>query len=239
MQRWKYRSVWAIALLGLLVYVTAEATVKPGRGKPKIHLSPEVFDFGYMPPNAKVTYRYWLANIGSDTLVVTDVKPQCGCTTVPLPGNRIGPSDSVALDLVLDAKNIIGVINKSVTIYSNDSTQNPTVIYFTARVQSPDSTVAVSPPSALLETIDKSAEVITLTNHTQGPYRVQVKSPPSPYIAYEMSSDVAEPGAAITITLRRTKQTPVGPFLTSLTLMLDGSYPHPVTIPIRGIGYVE
>jgi len=227
----------AFFLVGVLLVLSSSTHAKPGR--PKLKLSPSVFDFGYIPQGFKVANRYWLANVGADTLLVSAVKPQCGCTTAPLKKNRIAPGDSVPLDLVFDSKNITGVINKKVTIFSNDSARDSTEIFFTARVQDPDSTLLVEPRFAAFPSIDKRKESITLTNNTESEYRVRLAAPPPEFIKCELSGDRLLPGSSISVILTRGKGAPVGVYETSITLWFDGPIPHPISIPIKGTGYIE
>ena len=208
-------------------------------GRPKLKLTPTAFDFGYMPQGFKVTNRYWVANTGTDTLLVSEVKPLCGCTTAPLKKNRIAPGDSVSLDVVFDSKNITGGVNKKVTIFTNDLTQNPAEISFTVRVQDRDSIMTVKPRFATFLAIDKRKDSIALTNNTLSEYKVRLAAPPPEFIKCEFSSDRVLPGGSISLTLTRGKGAPVGEYETSITLWLDGPLPYPLSIPIKGVGYIE
>jgi hypothetical protein len=217
--------------------ISQSAAARPGRAK--LRLTPVVFDFGYMPQGFKVTSRYWMANAGADTLIVSAVKPQCGCTAVPLKRNRVAPGDSVSLDLVFDSKNMNGLVNKKVTILSNDATRDSADIFFTARVQDIDSTLSVVPRFATFVSIDKRKESITLTNRSRSECRVRLAAPPPEFITCEFSSDHLLPGGSVSVILARGKGAPVGEFETSITLWIDGPIPYPVSIPIKGLGYVE
>ena len=39
------------------------------------------YDFGSIAKGSSVTHSYWLDNNGMDTLVITKIKPTCGCTS--------------------------------------------------------------------------------------------------------------------------------------------------------------
>jgi hypothetical protein len=208
-------------------------------GRAKLKLTPGIFDFGYIPQGFKVTARYWLANTGKDTLLISTVKPQCGCTTAPLKRDRISPADSVPLDVVFDSKNITGVINKKVTIVSNDATRDSAEIFFTGRVESKDSVITVEPRFATFIEIDKRKEIIKLSNNSPVDYRVQLAAPPPDFIKCELSSNHLSQHGSMLVTLTRSKGSPVGEYETSITLLLDAPVPHPISIPIKGLGYIE
>ena len=218
------------------------ALVNPGEvkaAKPVIRTTPEFYDFGHVPDGHKVFCRYWLANDGDDTLIVSSVKPQCGCTTVPLPKDRLAPSDSVPLDLSFDSKNMKGLVNKAVRIWSNDSTKAPAIIYFMARVNDPERVIEVTPSAASLTSIDKLEQIIELSNTSNVGYTVAFASPPPPFLNCELSSDSLAPKAAVSLRLTVGKGAPLGDYSTSLTLRLEGDIPYVLTIPVRGVGYME
>lgn len=43
--------------------------------KGKMELSDDVFDFGFLPKQSKVSHTFWLHNIGLDTLEIITIKP--------------------------------------------------------------------------------------------------------------------------------------------------------------------
>jgi len=206
---------------------------------PKIRTIPETFDFGYVPEGESVSHRYWLSNDGDDTLRIELVKPQCGCTTVPLPTDRLAPSDSIPLDLSFDSKNIRGRVNKAVRVWSNDSTLYPAVIYFTADVADSAQTIIANPPVASLTTIDNPHQVIELSNLTHSAYRVGLATAPPPFLNCEFAHDSVAAGQTLTLTITPGPGAPLGEYRTSITLQCEGELSFPLTIPIRGIGYMQ
>lgn len=233
------RSIPFGTLLILTLVLSAAGQVSAKAGRAKLRIAPDMFDFGYIPPGFKVTNKYWLVNDGADTLVVAAVKPQCGCTAAPLTKDRVSPKDSVPLDVVFDTKNITGVINKKVTVVSNSSTGDSTVLYFTGRIEATDTILAIEPRAALFTEIDKRKEIIKLRNISRGEFRVRLAAPPPGFIECSLSADLLPPGGSMTVTLTRGKGTPVGEYVASVTLVCDAPIPLSVSIPIKGLGYVE
>jgi hypothetical protein len=232
------RTIFNIASL-LLVVAASLCLPLAGAAAPIISTTPATFDFGYVPEGQTVFHRYWLANQGDDTLVVEMVKPQCGCTTVPLPKDRLAPADSVPLDLSFDSKNIKGRVNKAVRIWSNDSTQYPAIIYFSANVSDSAQLIVATPPIASLVSIDNPLQVIELSNASKNSYRVWLAAPLPPFLNCEFSNDSLPPGGTITLTLTTGEGVPLGDYRASLTVQCDGDVPFPMTIPIKGVGYFQ
>jgi len=79
------------------------------------------FDFGFIPQNSKINCDFWLKSTGSDTLIITRVKPGCGCTKAPLKKSVLSPGDSTQLEIIFDSKKYKGKSSKSIRIYSNAS----------------------------------------------------------------------------------------------------------------------
>jgi hypothetical protein len=234
-------NIYCLAMLmtlGSILGVWMPAVNAHAKG-PKIRTQPEIFNFGYLPEGYTVFYRYWVVNDGDDTLDIVDVKPQCGCTTVPLPSNRIAPADSMPLDLSFDSKNMKGVVNKLVRIWSNDTTLYPAIIYFTARVAEEPPSMALTPAAVHLESIDKVEQTIRFENKSDRPYTYQLLSPLPDYLSFEIPADTIPPGSDIEALVTVGEDAPLGRYETSLTLMLTGADTHPVTIPIRGIGFMR
>lgn len=211
--------------------------------QPKIRFSEEIFDFGYTPEGLKAQHRYWLANDGDETLLIQRVRPTCGCTTVPLPTDRISPGDSVPLDLVFDTQKFKGKVHKSVRIESNEkirndsTTTNQRKIYFTAHVGGKDEFVTVEPVSAYLDTIGKFEQAIEIINNSDTTVNVRITSPPPSFMTLEFPAYVVPANGRLVGILRAGEKTPIGEYTGSLTLELAGARRFSVTVPIYGVGY--
>lgn len=224
---------------GLLLAAFCALVPRSAGAAPKISATPMTFDFGYMPEGQTVTHRYWLANRGDDTLVIVEVKPQCGCTTVPLPTDHLAPSDSIPLDLSFDSKNIRGRVNKAVRIWSNDSTLYPATIYFTGAVADSAQTIFADPPVASLTSIDNPHQIIELTNTSDEAFRLGLAAPAPPFLHCEFSSDSIGAGGSATLKIVSGEGTPLGEYRTSITLQFTGHLLYPLTIPVKGVGYMQ
>ncbi len=61
---------------GILAAVTTVLLMTGGvDAAPRMTISDSLFDFGYVPQNAKVSHVFWLYSTGDDTLKVIKVSP--------------------------------------------------------------------------------------------------------------------------------------------------------------------
>lgn len=67
------------------------------------------------PLKATVTIR----NAGDEVLIISQVKPTCGCTTAPISKDTLKPKETATLDITLKVSHS-GAVSKTIKIYAND-----------------------------------------------------------------------------------------------------------------------
>ena len=78
------------------------------------------YDFGRIPSRKPVEYNVTIRNIGTDTLVLKEVKAGCGCTTPKYRSNeKIAPGKSTFITLGFNG-DATGQFERTVDIYFND-----------------------------------------------------------------------------------------------------------------------
>lgn len=103
--------------------------------QPKIEIvGGKEFNFNDMYVGTKAEKKITIKNIGKDTLVINNVQASCGCTATLLSDKIIPPKKTATLNIGFDSKGFYGKVQKTVTIYSNDSLNTPLTINFTANV---------------------------------------------------------------------------------------------------------
>ena len=86
---------------------------------PEITLGQDVFDFGTVSLSKDTLIAsFYFKNTGSDTLVIENVRPSCGCTVADFSKNPILPGEGGVIILKY-SRTTEGPINKSATILSN------------------------------------------------------------------------------------------------------------------------
>ena len=92
-------------------------------------------DFGDAYTGTKVDRVITIRNIGKDTLTITDVKAQCGCTAALMTTKQIAAGDSGKLSISFDTHNYGGSkATKQVYVSSNDTSQPKLTITFNVNV---------------------------------------------------------------------------------------------------------
>ena len=80
----------------------------------------EVYDFGKSNQGDVLTHTFKLTNTGTDTLIISNIETQCGCTNATIDKKILLPGESTSVTLTLNT-NVLqkGITAKKVTIYSN------------------------------------------------------------------------------------------------------------------------
>lgn len=112
-----------IIIITLLVIICYKSSAQP-----KALLINKEKNWGDVHYQVDLTTTIFIKNIGTDTLKILDIKPGCGCTTIPGYSNNIKPGDTAKITVDLNIKTFNGEITKSVSILTND-TENQKLVY--------------------------------------------------------------------------------------------------------------
>ncbi|WBV61915.1 DUF1573 domain-containing protein [Chryseobacterium camelliae] len=115
--------------------VSAETTA-PVSNQPltTIALSESNFDFGQIKKGDKVEHVYEVTNTGTNPLVISEVKPGCGCTAPDFTKEPIMPGKKGKITLHFDSTNFDGAVNKYADVFANVE-KAPIKLTFTANIQ--------------------------------------------------------------------------------------------------------
>ena len=91
------------------------------------------------PPGqpAKAKAAVTMRNTGTELLVISEVRPGCGCTTAPIDNDSLQPGEETVMNVTLNLPLANGPIEKIVTVRCNDSEQPARILYLSADVQRP------------------------------------------------------------------------------------------------------
>ncbi len=105
--------------------------------QPKIEVvSGTTIDMGSVYGGEVVQKMAVIKNVGSDTLVISDVKAQCGCTATLMSDKILAPSDTGKLSISFNTAGRNGHQSKQVYVMSNDPANPKLTISFSADVMS-------------------------------------------------------------------------------------------------------
>lgn len=111
-------------------------TAAPASNQPltTIALSESSFDFGNIKKGDKVEHVYEVTNTGTNPLVISEVKPGCGCTAGDFTKEPILPGKKGKVTLHFDSSNFDGNVNKYADVFANVE-KAPIKLTFTANIQ--------------------------------------------------------------------------------------------------------
>lgn len=75
--------------------------------------------FGKVPEGTMIKHTFKFKNVGTIPLIISDVAPQCSCTTTDFPKKAIFPNQSGEITLELDTKNKRGEVEKNARVVAN------------------------------------------------------------------------------------------------------------------------
>ncbi len=99
-----------------------------------VALSESNFSFGKIKKGDKVEHVYEVTNTGTNPLVISEVKPACGCTVPDYTKEPILPGQKGKITLKFDSASFDGLVSKQAEVYANVE-KSPIVISFSADIQ--------------------------------------------------------------------------------------------------------
>lgn len=97
-------------------------------GLPVITFNETEYNFGTVIQGEKVAHKFKFTNTGEGNLVISSVKPSCGCTSPKWSREPIKPGEEGYIELTFDSSNKKGMQNKNVRIAAN-TIPNEHVLY--------------------------------------------------------------------------------------------------------------
>ncbi len=92
---------------------------------PFLEVNDNTFDFGRIyEDNGKVSHTFTLKNSGSSTLLISNVRSNCGCTTPEWTKEPVVPGGEGFVTVEYDPKNSRGAFHKTIQVQSNASNAN-------------------------------------------------------------------------------------------------------------------
>jgi len=99
-----------------------------------VALSENSFDFGKIKKGDKVQHVYEITNTGKNPLIISEVKPGCGCTAPDFTKEPIMPGKKGKVTLHFDSSSFDGNVQKYADVFANVE-KAPIRLTFTANIQ--------------------------------------------------------------------------------------------------------
>ncbi|MBN1598254.1 MAG: DUF1573 domain-containing protein [Bacteroidales bacterium] len=104
----------ALLYLGMIMFFTAFVSNPIA----VIEWNETTIDFGEIQLKKPVTVEFTFKNPGMIPIIISDVKPSCGCTVAEFPKYPIGSGNEGKIKVTYDADSP-GYFSKTITVYTN------------------------------------------------------------------------------------------------------------------------
>jgi len=214
-----------------------EIVVNPA-SKARIKFLEDYWDYGSIPLNAVVVHDFPIKNVGTDTLVITAVKPICGCTAAPLESDRIAPGEIANLQVQLNTKKLHGLVRKFINIECSDPINPYMRISFKAIINDPKQVIIPSPNTADFGNVLKGESktvTIELKNADENELNLKISAlPDEKLVSLELSKNVLAAGETTELKFSLSDKVNAGPIIASVTMEAEGKPKTRISIPITG-----
>src|ERR1700733_8679675 len=89
--------------------------------KAEFKFNEEKHDFGKIPQGTPVTTVFTFTNVGQDPLIITDVRPTCGCTIADFTKTPVKAGETGSIKITYNAA-FAAPFTKTIVVTSNAST---------------------------------------------------------------------------------------------------------------------
>ncbi len=121
-------------LLFLAFLAAGLTALKAQQVGPNISWTEPTYNFGSVPEaGGKVSHKFEFTNTGNEALVITNVRPSCGCTTSDYTKEPIAPGAKGYVLASFDPNHRVGNQSKSITVTTNGNPPTST-LRFTVNV---------------------------------------------------------------------------------------------------------
>jgi hypothetical protein len=165
--------------------------------QPKIEVvGGTTIDFGDAYSGSKADRLVQVKNVGNDTLKISEVKAQCGCTAAMMSNKELGPGQTGKLSISFNTQNYGGKVTKQVYITSNDTGSPRTTINFNVNI------VTVLDLNPKFLSFDNSkldttyTKVVTITNASKDAVTILSVNNPDEQVKVSMMKTKLMPGEA-------------------------------------------
>jgi len=114
------KKLFFVLMICFVVY-TVKAQEKKQEEKPVIEFESTSYDFGKIYEGKPASHEFIFTNKGKVPLVLSNVKPSCGCTTPEWPKEPIMPGQKGKIKAIYNPGNTKGSFGKGISVFSNAS----------------------------------------------------------------------------------------------------------------------
>jgi hypothetical protein len=196
-------SVWAALAVAGFASAAAQTPVPPqglsrdaapaqGVG-PVLQFAEPVHDFGKIKSGDVIKHTFAFTNAGTQTLEITDVRPQCGCTTAGDWSRKVEPGQSGTIPIQFNSANFAGTVMKSVTVTCNDPNHLTTTLQIKGTIWKPiDVTPTYVYMNPFIESPSNETRIVRIVSNLEEPIDLSDLHSSNP--AFEADLKTVRPG---------------------------------------------
>ena len=165
---------FCLLLTSLLALVPCALPAQTAAPAPKIHFEEMIHDFGRVRSGAIMKHEFSFTNSGNADLIIDNVLPACGCTTITDFTRTIPPGGKASLTLEFNSNSLQGEQIKTMLVKSNDPIQPNLVLQLKGLYWTP---IEIYPLTALLflppHTDQKLSTTVRVVNQMEQPLKLE------------------------------------------------------------------
>ncbi|WP_307726868.1 DUF1573 domain-containing protein [Parapedobacter pyrenivorans] len=108
-------------ICAVLVAFVCTAAVGQQNSKAEFKFDKETYDFGKIPQGDPVTHVFTFENVGSEPIIISEVKPSCGCSVAEFTKTPVKPGEKGTISVTFNAA-AKQPFTKNFTVRSNTKT---------------------------------------------------------------------------------------------------------------------
>ena len=224
----------ALAVFGAsIAFVFATRQPNPAQ-IPQITFDELVYDFGVVEPEDRPQHRFTFRNTGQADLVISEIKPSCGCTAALLSAETIKPGGYGKIEVSLNPQGRRGKQQLTVSVHSNAKDQSVVDLTLQGKIKA---TVAVSPERLFFGSINNQEtheKRIRILDPGDGKLRILSVETTSPFLTAEVLPLNSDELITDEVKVLLHSGAPVGQFKEILTIHSNDKHRPRLDIPIEG-----
>ena len=198
---WSGRPLRHALGLAVVLVVSAQASATKAQGSepqvervagPQIRFAETSIDFGKVESGQVVQHNFVFTNTGNQALEIRDVRPSCGCTTVPNWNRSVDPGGSGSIPFHFNSEGFSGDVVKTIIVVCNDPANTNVVLELKGRVWS---TLDITPGMALFvsssDTLTNQSRLLKIVNNRDEPLAVFEPMSASPVFEAQLRTNKA------------------------------------------------
>lgn len=117
----------------IVISISANAQKNRVKSSPKISFESTSHDYGVIFAGDNGEFDFNFKNEGNSPLIISNIVSSCGCTLVKWSEDPLMPNQTGTIKVEYNT-NIVGDIKRSITVSTNDQSQNRIVLILTGKV---------------------------------------------------------------------------------------------------------